>query len=139
MPILNTESEPSFSLVCGMIPIICSGYMVCVGQLLCNELLCELQDETGLYTAPFPTLTSNHAMENCGREGWRNIHATKVNLRENPGIDKLGLGFSSSAIFYIISFCPVTTLQNQAAHSASPVPRHNPHILIALLLSKPFV
>ena len=131
--ILNMESEPSFALVCGLIPIICSGYTVCVGQLLCDELLCEFQDETGLHTAPSPTLTSNHTMENSGTEGCRNIHTTTVSLRENPGIDKLGLGFSSSAIFYIISFCPVTTPQDQVARAATPAPHHNPHVLIALL------
>ena len=85
------------------------------------------------HCTPSPTLTSNHAMENSGTEGCRNIHTTKVSLRENPGIDKLGLGFSSSAIFYIISFCPVTTPQDQVARAATPAPHHNPHILIALL------
>lgn len=64
-----------------------------IGQVLGNELLFEIGDATGRHTAPHPTLTSNHATENPGREGHRNTHSPKVSLRQNP-VDKLGSCFS---------------------------------------------
>lgn len=135
MPIPNTESEPSFALVWNDADHLLRLH-VCVGQVLRNELLCEIWGEIGLHKASHPTLTSNNAIENCGREGCRNIHTNKVSLRQNRGEDKLHLGFPPAQCFASLPLTLSKSHQDLVAHAAS---HHDPQIVTALLLSKPFI
>lgn len=99
-----SQPELSFALVCGMILVMCSGYVVCVGQVLQNEPLCEIPDETRLHTASLSTLTANHVMETPGTKGsghtQHNQRQPKANSRSTPTWS----GFASSPIFGVISF-----------------------------------
>lgn len=115
MPIPNTESEPSFALVYGM-ELITHLLRLCgLCQSGPTEGTCEIQDETGLLSASHPTLTLNHpTKKNSGKERCRNTHTTKVSLRHYAKVERLGVGFPSTLIFYIISFWPVTTLPGSA-------------------------
>lgn len=97
--------------------IICSGHTARVGQVLQKELLCEIQDETEVHTARSSTLTSNHAMETMG-ERCQNMHATKVSLRQNPGVHKLGLGFPPPQYFTSLPFALLQPHQGLVAYAA---------------------
>lgn len=87
--------------------IICSGHTARVGQVLQKELLCEIQDETEVHTAHSSTLTSN-----------QNMHATKVSLRQNPGVHKLGLGFPPPQYFTSFPFALLQPHQGLVAYAA---------------------
>lgn len=103
-PVLNPESEPSFVLVCGMMLITCSGNMACVGQVLQNQLLCKIQDETGLHAADHCTLTSNHAIETLGERNAR-IHIEPWSaLGKIQEYTSLALDFHSVQYFTLFPF-----------------------------------